>query len=165
MNITVTPTAETVSGRKEFAVFESSDSENRMLTLSFQYHADKLTGLEISCGSKFSKTARYKYIATETAIFNLVKVALNQLSRRERFLATSPADYVSWVKKKMWKDGHLTADSNYYVKEQFRKGMTRQLAIYDDQYAIRDLCVQLRTEGSVYLTVTNLLEGELNANA
>lgn len=164
MNITVTPIASVGVERREFAVYEPSDTKNRMLTLSFLYHADKPVGLEISCDSKFSKTARYKYIATETAIFNLIKTALNQLSRRERFLATAPSHYASWVKKKMWKDGHLTADHCYYVREQRHKGMTRMLAVHDESYAIRDLCVQLRTEGTVYLTVTDLLKGENNAN-
>lgn len=165
MNLKVVADAVLSDRHRKFDVFEPSNEKEQMLTLDFHYHDGKVTGLEILINPLFSKTVRYKYIATETAVFNLVKTALNQLSRCQRFLAPSASEYVSWIKKKMWKDGHMTADSNYYVREQFRKGMTRQLAIHDGQYAIRDLCSELRTEGTVYLTVTDLLEGEINAKS
>lgn len=164
MNIKVIPDRTLNEQHRKFNVFEPSDEKEQMLTLDFHYHDGKVVGLEILTNPLFSKTARYKYIANETAVFNLIKTALNQLSRSQRFLAPSATEYVSWVKKKMWKDGHMTADHCYYVREQRRKGMTRMLAVHDESYAIRDLCVQLRTEGTVYLTVTDLLKGENNAN-
>jgi hypothetical protein len=52
------------------------------------------------------------------------------------------------IKKRMWRDGHLMDDQQQYIRE--RKG---EYAIYDGQYALRDLAVAYRQDGHVSLMV------------
>ena len=64
-----------------------------------------------------------------------------------------------WIKKLMWKDGHLVDDSQYYVRE--RKVMTdatgRHLwAIEDGYYALRQVHWDYNAGKTVCLNLTHL---------
>lgn len=103
-----------------------------------------------------STTAHYRATQTESAIFLLVKQVMNKLNLMG-VLPPNGQGNIRWIKKKMWKDGHITDNSRYYVREQRKgNGNQRMLAIHDPDYAIRSLSDSLRTEGSVRLTITDL---------
>lgn len=52
------------------------------------------------------------------------------------------------IKKKMWKDGHLTADTQHYLRSRKANGFAA-FCIYDDQYQIRDAAEDYRRHGVV----------------
>jgi len=47
--------------------------------------------------------------------------------------APGPFGPMDLVKKLMWKDGHMVADTQHYIRD--REG---RFAIFDDQYSVRD---------------------------
>lgn len=52
------------------------------------------------------------------------------------------------IKKRMWKDGHLTDDSLFYTRE---PGKRPTWCIHDPDYALRDLAEDFNREGKVTL--------------
>lgn len=80
---------------------------------------------------------------SESLLLHHVKLQLSKWMKKD------------FIKKLMWKDGHLVADTCHYIRE--RKGTPKWLmAIWDDQYAIRSLCDEWNKNGQIKLRVENL---------
>jgi Fe-S cluster assembly scaffold protein SufB len=60
------------------------------------------------------------------------------------------------IKKRMHKDGHLVDDSQQYIRS--RKLKAGAIAIYDSQYAIRNMADDWNKEGKITLSVHRLNE-------
>lgn len=56
------------------------------------------------------------------------------------------------IKKRMWRDGHLTADTQQYIRSRKLEG---GFMIYDPDYAIRDLTKEFNKTGHVILSRVN----------
>lgn len=54
------------------------------------------------------------------------------------------------IKKRMWKDGHLVADTQQYIRSRNVKDPDAFM-LWDDQYAVRDLAQDYRKNGIVTL--------------
>ena len=63
--------------------------------------------------------------SAESALLNRLKVALNNLG-------------YDFIKKRMYKDGHLVDDSQHYLRARNKRGSNGILYIFDGSYAIRD---------------------------
>ncbi len=151
---------ETVSDEKKAFVIFGAKGNVRVKLFRFTFSVvsfDSLpTALTIERIGEKSSTMHYKLTQSESAIFLLVKQVMNRLALTGAFPANGQHN-VRWIKKKMSRDGHLTNDSCYYVREQQKgKSEHRMLAIYDPDYAIRSLPQALRVEGKVALKVENL---------
>ncbi len=84
-----------------------------------------------------------KRIRNESDFFHRVKLALKL------------AGY-DVIKKLMHKDGHLTAEENYYVRTRAVKGQL-SFAVWDGNYAIRSLVEEFNKKGRIILNrVTEL---------
>jgi hypothetical protein len=75
-------------------------------------------------------------LKTNSQLLYHVKKALNLQGMRK------------WIKKPMWRDGHLTDEHQYYL-------ITRvgDIAIYDPDYRIRNLLTEYNKEGTITLAV------------
>ena len=80
--------------------------------------------------------------AGESRLLYHVKLALN----RQGF---------DFIKKRMWKDGHLVDDMKQYLRERNMKA-ARVLAIYNDRWLIEGADEIYNRTGSVVLTVEDL---------
>lgn len=49
------------------------------------------------------------------------------------------------IKKLMWKDGHMVADTQHYLRSRNRQG--HNIAIYDGNYQIFDSCKMYNEDG------------------
>jgi len=58
------------------------------------------------------------------------------------------------IKKPMWKDGHLTADTQQYLRTRNHRSIGPHVYIHDEMYAIRDLAEDWKLDGNVRLEVT-----------
>ena len=58
------------------------------------------------------------------------------------------------IKKPMWKDGHLTADTQHYLRTRNHRSKQAHIYIHDEMYAIRDLAEDWRQDGFVRLEIT-----------
>lgn len=64
-----------------------------------------------------------------------------------------------FIKRPMWKDGHMVADTQHYIRD--RLPMTRAqreqfgapIAIYDGRYALRDAAEDFRNGATVRLAI------------
>lgn len=54
------------------------------------------------------------------------------------------------IKKRMWKDGHMVADTCQYIRSRNVKDPDGFM-LWDDQYAVRDLAQDYRKNGIVTL--------------
>ena len=59
-----------------------------------------------------------------------------------------------FIKKRMWKDGHMVDDMQQYLRERDTKG--KCLAIYNERFAIEGINDVLNREGVVTLVVANV---------
>lgn len=57
-------------------------------------------------------------------------------------------DPTRWIKKPMWRDGHMVSMCQYYLRTR-----TGDMAIYDPDYAIRSLLTEYNKEGKITLVV------------
>ena len=57
-------------------------------------------------------------------------------------------DPKQWIKKPMWRDGHMVSMCQYYLRTR-----TGDMAIYDPDYAIRSLLTEYNKEGKITLVV------------
>ncbi len=80
--------------------------------------------------------------AGESRLLYHVKLALN----RQGF---------DFIKKRMWRDGHLVSDSQQYLRERNQRG-ARVLAIYNTSWQIEGADEIYNRTGSVTLAVENL---------
>lgn len=145
--------------KRSFGIFSDTKETVRLFTFVFHYsnfHILTPHSLEIIGNPACAKTKKYKHVQSESALFALIKAAMNHLTRVQNYLQPDHS-YPSWIKKKMVKDGHLTDESRFYVREKsdYRKNR-RMLNIRDDNYAIRNAHVELRTVGSVTLAISDL---------
>lgn len=62
-----------------------------------------------------------------------------------------------FIKKRMWRDGHLVSTEQLYLREKKVYGK-RQLAIWNQSWQIAGANKDFNEEGKVILTVTNLAE-------
>jgi len=84
--------------------------------------------------------------AGESALLYAVKQALNSQG-------------YDFVKKRMWRDGHMVDDMQQYLRERDVRGQ-RCLAIYNRSFAVEGANDILNREGVVRLTVTDIGTGE-----
>ena len=61
-----------------------------------------------------------------------------------------------FVKRRMWKDGHLVSELQQYLRERVVKRGARCLAIFNPMWAIEGADDTLRREGRVTLTVRDI---------
>lgn len=61
-----------------------------------------------------------------------------------------------FIKKRMWKDGHLVDSDQLYLRERKSKNK-RMLAIYSQYHAIRSAAQDFNEDGVVTLSVVNLM--------
>lgn len=58
------------------------------------------------------------------------------------------------IKKRMWKDGHMVADTQQYIRtRKMKPDAVNSVAIYDAHYAIRKLDEDYRGDGKVNLVI------------
>lgn len=57
------------------------------------------------------------------------------------------------IKKRMWRDGHLTDDRRQYLRVRSPASKTPHIAIMDDSHAIRSLATDLMKNGEATLTI------------
>ena len=60
------------------------------------------------------------------------------------------------IKKRMWKDGHMVADTCQYIRARKLKNNAQAFALWDDQYAVRDVAEDFRRLGKVTLRLEHL---------
>jgi len=61
-----------------------------------------------------------------------------------------------FIKKRMWKDGHMMDDIQQYLRERRRQKDGRQLAIYNGYWAIRGIEEDFNKEGETVLVVYDI---------
>ncbi len=59
------------------------------------------------------------------------------------------------IRKRMWRDGHLTASFRQYVRSR-----DWEWCVCDDNYMLRDVCADFRKDGEVALRVEPLGSGD-----
>lgn len=96
----------------------------------------------------------------ESALFYAVKNALNELCKAGEF-----GEHPRFIKRLMWKDGHMTSDFRYYIRtagkpKKAEKGYKPYYGICDDNYQIADCAEVFRQTGNVYLTCYDLMADE-----
>lgn len=79
----------------------------------------------------------------ESLLLHRIKLALTKQTGRD------------WIKKRMWKDGHMVSDHCQYLRER-KPHSAGQLAVWDSSYAVRDIAEDFRECGEVVLSVANL---------
>lgn len=79
----------------------------------------------------------------------------------QRKLAALGYDF---VKKRMWRDGHLMSDEQIYLRER-KETNGRQLALWDGEYALRNAVDDYNAGHRVRLVVDNLGSGIVQAEA
>lgn len=57
------------------------------------------------------------------------------------------------IKKLMWKDGHLTSETQHYLRSRKVSKNANVLMIWDENYQIRQLITPWNEEGKVWLTI------------
>lgn len=61
-----------------------------------------------------------------------------------------------FVKKRMYKDGHMVSDLQLYLRERNYRNKKRILAIYNDHWAIEGAEVDFNMSGKTILRVVNM---------
>lgn len=64
------------------------------------------------------------------------------------------ADGHNMIKKLMWKDGHLTDDTRYYIRSRKIKP-TGSIMIYDDNWVFRNVYEPYNKDGEVTLDIVD----------
>lgn len=77
-------------------------------------------------------------IKSESQLLHHIKIELNKQG-------------YDLIKRLMWKDGHMVSDTQHYLRS--RRKDRKAIAIYDTEYAIRDLAKDFRRDGRVMLTI------------
>ena len=80
--------------------------------------------------------------SAESALLYDIKKALTALG------------FADLIKKQMWKDGHLTADTQHYLRTRNHRSKGPHVYIHDGEYQIRDLAEDWKIDGYVRLEIT-----------
>lgn len=129
------------------------------VVLSFNYRKDDEAIKTLNLFSVTVKLTEKKYKpANESLLLHHLKLAMNVLLAEQHMVfGVTEAVIPPFIKKLMWKDGHLVDDTCHYLRTSGKpKKDLPYYGIWDANYAIRLSTEKLKESGEVSFTVGNL---------